>query len=159
VGTRNHLVLTTLDHVQGRAYAYSVRSNGDWTATRLPVPENHTVDLMTVNRSDDQFFLRLSGILTPSSLVLGDAAVGSLKEAKRLPAQFDASNLAVEQLEAISKDGTRVPYFMARPKDMKYDGQNPTMLTAYGGFQVSNGTRAREEVCRADGGVPQAVSL
>jgi prolyl oligopeptidase len=136
--TQNHLVLTTLDHVQGRAYSYFVRSNGEWTATRLPVPENQTVDLITANRTDDQFFLRLTGILTPSSLLLGDAAVGSLKEVKRLPAQFDASNLMVEQLEAISKDGTHVPYFVARPKNMEYDGQNPTMLTAYGGFQISN---------------------
>ena len=136
--TKNHLVLTTLDHVQGRAYTYSVGADGAWTATRLPIPENQTVELVTMNRTDDKFFIELTGILTPSSLLLGDAATGSLKEARSLPPQFDASNLTVEQLEAISKDGTHVPYFVARPKNMKYDGQNPTMLSAYGGFQISN---------------------
>ena len=44
----------------------------------------------------------------------------------------------VEQLEAKSKDGTMVPYFVVRRKDLKYNGTNPTLLTAYGGFQVAN---------------------
>jgi prolyl oligopeptidase len=135
--TKNHLLLTTLEHVQGRAYAYTVGSGGEWTRKRLNVPDNQTVDIVTTNRSDDQFFLRLTGFLTPSSLLLGDAAAGSLKEAKTLPPQFDAANLIVEQLEATSKDGTRVPYFVVRRKDLKYDGNNPTLLEAYGGFQVS----------------------
>jgi len=136
--TKNHLVLTTLEHVQGRAYVYSVSPNGQWSSKKLDVPDNQSVDFITANRSDDQFFLRFTGIITPSSLHLGDAALGSLKEAKSLPPQFDASGLIVEQLEATSKDGTHVPYFVARRKDIQYDGENPTLLTAYGGFQVSN---------------------
>jgi len=60
-----------------------------------------------------------------------------LKEAKTLPPKFDASGMVVEQLQAVSKDGTKVPYFVVRRKDMKYDSANPTLLTAYGGFQVS----------------------
>ena len=135
--TKNHLVLTTLEHVQGRAYTYKVGSNGEWTRKRLDVPDNHTVDIVTTNRSDDQFFFQLTGFLTPSSLLLGDAAAGSLKEAKTLPPQFDATNLIVEQLEAASKDGTQVPYFVVRRKDLKCDGNNPTLLEAYGGFQIS----------------------
>ena len=136
--TKNHLVLTTLEHVQGRAYAYTVGRDGQWSRKKLDVPDNQSVDLITANQSDDQFFLRITGILTPSSLHWGDAAVGSLNEAKSLPPQFDAANLVVEQLEAVSKDGTHVPYFVARRKDIEYDGENPAMLTAYGGFQVSN---------------------
>jgi prolyl oligopeptidase len=135
--TKNRLLLTTLEHVQGRAYAYTVGSGGEWTRKRFDVPDNQTVDIVTTNRSDDQFFLRLTGFLTPSSLLLGDAAAGSLKEAKTLPPQFDATNLVVEQLEATSKDGTKVPYFVVRRKDLKYDSNNPTLLEAYGGFQVS----------------------
>jgi len=56
---------------------------------------------------------------------------------KTLPAKFDAARLTVEQLEATSKDGTRIPYFVVRPVDLKPDGSTPTILTAYGGFQVS----------------------
>jgi prolyl oligopeptidase len=43
----------------------------------------------------------------------------------------------VEQFEATSTDGTRIPYFVVRPKDVTYDGPAPTLLYAYGGFQVS----------------------
>jgi dipeptidyl aminopeptidase/acylaminoacyl peptidase len=49
----------------------------------------------------------------------------------------DASGMVTEQLEAVSKDGTKVPYFIVRRKDIKYDGANPTLLTAYGGFLSS----------------------
>ena len=37
----------------------------------------------------------------------------------------------------MSKDGTRIPYWVVRPKDLKFDGSAPTLLTAYGGFQIS----------------------
>jgi prolyl oligopeptidase len=136
--TRNHLVLTTLEHVQGRAYIYTRNAAGAWTRTKLDLPANQTVDIVPANGSDDRFFLRIQGFLTPSSLLLGDPATSSLNTAKSLPAQFDASQEMVEQLEATSKDGTKVPYFVVHRKDMKYSGANPTLLTAYGGFQVSN---------------------
>jgi prolyl oligopeptidase len=135
--TRNHLLLTTLEHVQGRAYEYTFGKDGKWTRKRLPVPDNETVGIVSTNTSDDQFFLSLTGFLTPSSLELGNAATGTLKVVKTLPAQFDASNLTVEQLEATSKDGTKVPYFIVHRKDIRYDGSNPVLLDAYGGFQIS----------------------
>ncbi|MDB5493637.1 MAG: prolyl oligopeptidase, partial [Phenylobacterium sp.] len=56
---------------------------------------------------------------------------------KSLPARFDASKDVVEQFWATSKDGTKVPYFVVRPKGLKLDGTAPTLLYAYGGFQVS----------------------
>jgi prolyl oligopeptidase len=135
--TKNHLLLTTLDNVQGRAYIYTLGEDGSWTHTRLPVPDNLTMDVVTASEFDDKLFISLEGFLTPSQLLLGDAATGTLKLAKTLPAQFDASKDVVEQLEAKSKDGTMIPYFVVRPKEMKYDGSNPTLLNAYGGFQDS----------------------
>jgi prolyl oligopeptidase len=136
--TRDHLVLTSLEHVQGRAYIYSRSAKGEWTRKKLDVPDNQAVDIISANGADDRFFLEVQGFLTPSSLLLGDPATQTLKEAKSLPPQFDASQDVVEQLEARSKDGTMVPYFVVRRKDLHYDGTNPTLLTAYGGFQVAN---------------------
>jgi len=135
--TKNHLILTTLDHVQGRAYIYTRDAKKSWTQKKLDIPDNLSVDIATTDNSTDQFFLETTGFLTPSSLLLGDAAAASLKPAKTLPTQFDASNLVVEQLQATSKDGTKVPYFVVRHKDIKYDGSNPTLMGAYGGFQLS----------------------
>jgi prolyl oligopeptidase len=135
--SKNHLILTMLENVQGRVSIYSPGAKGAWTRKKLEVPDNRTVSIVSVNWSDNRFFLSLTGFLTPSSLWLGDAGAGTLKEAKTLPPQFDASALLVEQLTAVSKDGTKVPYFVVRRKDLRYDGSNPTLLNAYGGFQVS----------------------
>lgn len=139
--TRNHLIVVTLDNVQGRVYSCAPGVSGAWKRNKLALPDNRAVSVVSTNWSDNQFFLSLTGFLTPSSLWLGDAGAGTLKEAKALPAQFDASGDVVEQLTAVSKDGTRVPYFIVRRKDLRYDGSNPTLLNAYGGFQVSSTPR------------------
>ena len=135
--TRGHLLLTTLEHVRGRAYVYTRSAKGDWTAKKLDLPDNQTVKIVSANGADDRFFLQVQGFLTPNSLLLGDPATHSLKEAKSLPERFDASQDVVEQLEAKSKDGTMIPYFVVHRKDLQYDGTNPTLMTAYGGFQVA----------------------
>ena len=54
---------------------------------------------------------------------------------KSAPARFNAANLTIEQFEATSKDGTKIPYFVTRPKMMK--GPAPTILYGYGGFDLS----------------------
>ena len=138
--TRNHLILTTLENVQGRAYILTLAKKGledSWTRSKLPIPNNEAIYVNTTNTSDDQFFLTQMGFLTPSTLILGDAATDALKTVKTLPAEFDASNDVVEQLAATSRDGTKVPYFLVHREDLKYSGANPTLLEAYGGFQIS----------------------
>ena len=135
--TGNHLIMTTLANVQGRAYVYT-HAAGKWSAKRLPVPDNVSVGIVSASRIDNHFFISLTGFLTPPSLWLGDAGAGSLTKAKEQKPLFDASRDVVEQMFATSKDGTRVPYFIVHRKDMAYDGNNPTLLTAYGGFLVSS---------------------
>ena len=53
---------------------------------------------------------------TPTSLWAADAATGKAEKIKSLPARFDASTHLVEQFWATSSDGTRIPYFVVRPK-------------------------------------------
>jgi prolyl oligopeptidase len=112
--TKNRLLLTTLENVQGRVYTYNLDTNGTWTRKKLDVPDNQAVSIESANWSDDRFFLSLQGFLTPPSLSLGDAAAGTLKQVKTTPARFDASADVVEQLVAVSKDGTKVPDFVVR---------------------------------------------
>ena len=138
ITTKNHLILASLEHVQQRAYVYAVGSDGGWTRKRLPVPDNLTIKSVAASRTDDLFFLGLEGFLTPPALWLGDAASGSFAAAKSQKPQFNANDDVVVQLEATSRDGTKVPYFVVHRKDMGWDGENPTLLTAYGGFEVAN---------------------
>ncbi len=78
--TRDHLVLTTLEHVQGRAYVYRPGPGRQWTRSRLDLPDNQTVDILPANGDDDQFFLEAQGFLTPPSLLLGNPASNSLQQ-------------------------------------------------------------------------------
>jgi len=135
--TRDRLLLWTLDNVRGRVFAYKPTATG-FSRTRLALPDNASVRVTATDDNSDHAFIGVSSFLTPSSLWLADAAGGALKEVKALPAKFDASRDVVEQLEATSKDGTKVPYFVVHRRDIKYDGSSPTLMTAYGGFQVSS---------------------
>ncbi len=134
--TRGRLLITTLENVQGRAYIYTPGARG-WTKSRIALPENVAIDVVSTDDANDNFFLSVTGFLTPTSLWMGNAATGKVSQAKSQPPLFDASQDVVEQLTARSKDGTSVPYFVVRRKAMKYDGSNATLLTAYGGFEVS----------------------
>ncbi len=133
--TKSAVIAAVYDNVRGRAYSFTPGSGG-WQATRLALPDNASVDLITSDpRSDDAFF-SVASYLTPTTLWQADGT--RVAQVKAVPAKFDASNLVTEQFEAASKDGTKIPYFVTHRKGVKLDGTTPTILTAYGGFQVSN---------------------
>jgi prolyl oligopeptidase len=135
--TRRQLLVTVLDNVKGRAYAYTPEAGGKWSRRQLSLPDNASIRIVDADLHSERAFLTVDGFLTPTTLWLADLGSGALATIKTLPARFDASQDVVEQFEATSKDGTRVPYFVVHPIDMKLDGNTPTILTAYGGFLVS----------------------
>lgn len=132
--TRNRLVVALFENVRGAVYVYDP---SDWSRTRLDLPENVTVGVGSASDMDDRVFVSVAGYLNPQSLWLFDAATGEGEVIKSLPAKFNADGLEVRQFEAVSADGTRIPYFVVGRSDMPMDGSNPTLLYGYGGFQVS----------------------
>ena len=134
--TRNRLVVALYDNVKGGVLSLRHDATG-WTSTKLDLPADVSVGIASASDRDDRLILQVAGFLTPSTQLLADAASGSRETLRTLPARFDASKQVVEQHWAASKDGTKVPYFLVRAKDMKLDGRTPTLLYAYGGFQVS----------------------
>ena len=137
-GTRHHLLVTTLDNVRSRVAIHTFR-DGRWHSEPLPgVPESGTASATPVDEIDsDDYFLVTSSPIEPSTLLLGSAATADRQPEplKRSPAFFDSSGIRVEQREAVSKDGTRVPYFhIAKPRAA--DGTTPTVLYGYGGFEI-----------------------
>ena len=135
--TRDHLLIDTLSNVQGRAAVYAPKPGGGWTTTRLALPDNLSVGFGSTEEKGNRAFVGTDGFLTPSTVYLADTTTGRLEPVKTLPPKFDASRDVVEQLEATSSDGTKIPYFVVHRKDIAYDGTTPTLMTAYGGFQVS----------------------
>jgi prolyl oligopeptidase len=135
--TKSQLIVTAYRNVRGRASIFTPVAGGRWTKRDLALADNSSIAVVDANLDDDEAFLRVTGYLTPPTLLLVDAAAATSSVVKTAPAQFDASSDVVEQFEASSPDGTRIPYFIVHPIQMKDDGTNPTILYAYGGFAVS----------------------
>jgi len=134
--TRDRLLVVLYEDVKGGVLSFAHGADG-WTSRRLDLPKDSSVDVTATSDRDDKLMISVSGFLDPTSLLLADGASGATETLKILPARFDASNDVVEQFWATSKDGTKVPYFVVRPKGLRFDGTAPTLLHAYGGFQVS----------------------
>jgi prolyl oligopeptidase len=135
--SKDVLLVDILDNVRGRTLLYKPGPNGGWTRSMLKLPDNASVGIVDASADDDKALISVTSFLTPPSLWLADAATGAVRQIKAQPPKFDASNLVAEQYEATSSDGTRVPYFLIHRRDIRLDGNNPTLLYAYGGFEVS----------------------
>ncbi len=134
----DRIVASIYDNVRGRAAVFSDKGEfGGWSETALPSPENSAIHLGSFSRESRRLFYTFEGFLTPSTLSLANVDAFKADVVKRAPERFDASKHVVEQFEAISKDGTKIPYFVVHPKDKPGDGATPTMMFGYGGFQVS----------------------
>lgn len=132
--TRDHVLVTALNHVRSEVYAFS-RSEQGWIRSQIPVPELMSIQLWAEDASNsDAAFMMVTGFLTPNTLyrLLPD---GTQQPLKANPMHFDPAGLQVEQHFATSKDGTRIPYFQVASSSLKLDGQNPTLLYGYGGFE------------------------
>jgi prolyl oligopeptidase len=135
--TKGTLLVSILDNVRGRTLVFAPGPKGTWTRSALDLPDNSSIGIADVNHTDNRALITVTSFLTPPSLWLADAAKGTAGEIMRQPEKFDASNIVAEQREAVSTDGTRIPYFLVHRRDMKLDGSNPTLLGAYGGFEIS----------------------
>jgi prolyl oligopeptidase len=134
--TRTRLGVVLYDNVKATLLSFRHGPKG-WTSQAIDLPKDSTIGMASTSDTDDILIANVTSFLTPSSQWIADGATGKAQMLKTMPARFDASRDAVEQFWATSKDGTKIPYWVVRPKDLKLDGTAPTLLTAYGGFQVS----------------------
>ncbi len=134
---KNVVILDQLDNLRSQIVLASLNAQGEWTKESLKTPVYDSVNASPVDeQTSDEYWLAQSGFLTPQTL-----AIGSGKHPatilKKQPQLFDGKGLEVQQHFAISKDGTRVPYYQVSRKEIPMDGSNPTLLYGYGGFEVS----------------------
>lgn len=135
--TDHRVVVSLYDNVRGRVISLEDRGAAGIKATTLPVIDNAAVGLGSHSDEGDLVFYTVEGFLDPTQLKLADATGTTAQTVKALPAQFETKDLVVEQKSATSKDGTAIPYFVVHKKAWKLDGTNPTLLHAYGGFNLS----------------------
>ncbi|MHA7819449.1 MAG: prolyl oligopeptidase family serine peptidase [Erythrobacter sp.] len=132
--TANSLYVGMLDNVIGKVLKFDYE-DGAWTSEQVSLPDNATVGIAASSTDSDEIMYTVTGFLQPTTLYYSD---GSSDPAvlKTSPARFDAAGMEVEQHEATSADGTRIPYFIVKPAGMGMDGKTAVLMSGYGGFQV-----------------------
>jgi len=103
----------------------------------LQLAELGTLALGSAKQSDQAIFYSFTSFLTPPSIFRYDIATGESKLFRQPKVDFSPDDYLTEQVFYNSNDGTRVPMFITRRKDLELNGENPTYLYAYGGFDIS----------------------
>jgi prolyl oligopeptidase len=88
-------------------------------------------------RKDKETFYAYTSFTAPTTVYRYDPATGKSTVFKQPKVDFDPTKYETTQVFYKSKDGTRVPMFLTYKKGLKLDGQNPVLLYAYGGFDIS----------------------
>ncbi|MBY0281700.1 MAG: prolyl oligopeptidase family serine peptidase [Alphaproteobacteria bacterium] len=153
--TNNTVFLSIFKNINSKLYTFTLEQ-GKWTKLQ-PVTlanENALIGL-AADPQEHEALMTFQNMLTPPSVYIW----GQEKEFKQIRKpihEFDSQNYVAEQRFAKSFDGQKIPYFIAYKKGLKLDGKNPTILTAYGGFQQINFpyySRLINEVWLQKGGV------
>ena len=135
--TATRLILTLLVDVASTLVVLDPATG--WARSALAgVPALSTVQVIDTDPDvSDEFWLHSTGFATPSTVLRGVLGSVDPEVIRSSPAFFDASRFDVQQHWAVSDDGTRVPYFQVAARELVLDGSHPTLLSGYGGFQVS----------------------
>ena len=133
--TENTVLVRILDNVVGQLLRFTHTEDG-WQQARLGVPDLGTLSVVTSDDRSDRFFYNYTGFLTPSRLYEADATADSHQPIRTEPQWFDSEGMEVVQHHATSADGERIPYFVIKPRGFEANGKNPTLIGAYGGFEV-----------------------
>jgi prolyl oligopeptidase len=120
-------------NVTGAVHRFTPTATGTWRELTLPLPDGGSAGIISANETGPEALFSFESYLIPPTLFADDGA-GTPKPIRALPARFDAAGLETQQFEAVSKDGTTIPYFLVGPRG---GGPRPTVLYGYGGFEVS----------------------
>ena len=130
---RDKLYAAITNNVTGAVHAFTSNGKG-WSDKVLALPGAGSADIVSTNDDGPEAMFSFQNYLTPTTLYF-DAGNDAPLAIKSLPARFDASGMVTEQFEATSKDGTKIPYFVTRPRNLA--GPAPAVLYGYGGFEIS----------------------
>ena len=124
-----------MKNVSGQLFS-ARRSATGWVRRSHAVPAFGAVRLLSGEVAPSSVLVKTEALLSPPAVTVRSDHAATLSVAQA-PAAFDARASRTEQRFATSRDGTRVPYYIVRRKDHRFDGRAAALLTAYGGFGIS----------------------
>lgn len=134
--TKDYVVLNIMKDVTNHLEVYDIRNKFQYIDTLATEEKYAHISLSAVEKFNNEIFMTVESFIHPPTLYLVDLYAGTKKILKKTLSQIDSSNYLVEQNFAVSKDGTRVPYFLIKQKN-SIQAKNPTLMEGYGGFEVS----------------------
>ena len=124
--------------IQTNAYEKARIHALDGTVERdVPLPGIGTVGGFSGRRAHQEGFFAFTSYTTPTTTYRYDFRAGQASVFRQPTVAFDPASYATEQVWYASKDGTKVPMFVTARKGLERNGQNPTLLYGYGGFNIS----------------------
>jgi len=127
------LVLYTVD-ASSRLRLYEASGK---LAREIPLPTLGSVSEVSGRWESNDVFFGFESYAVPQSVYHLDLAKGTVNTWAKPSVAIDAAEFVTEQVHYASKDGTQVPMFLVHRKKLARDGERPTLLTGYGGFNVS----------------------
>ncbi len=127
------LFVTYFKDVTNRTYVYLPEGKME-REVKLPALGN--VSGFSGERADKFVFYTFTSFTFPPTIYKYDIASGATSVFRKPEVKFNPLDFVTEQVFYSSKDGTKVPMFIVYKKDLKRNGKNPTMLYAYGGFNI-----------------------
>lgn len=103
----------------------------------VKLPGIGTASGFSCDKEDKTLFYSFTSFTYPTTIFEYDLKTGQSKLYRSSEAKFNPDNFETKQVFYTSKDGTKVPMFITHKKGLKMDGNNPTLLYAYGGFNIS----------------------
>jgi prolyl oligopeptidase len=127
----------------------------------IPLPSLGSVSGLSGRWDSSEAFFSFTSFHIPPTIYRYDVATGKQTVWAELKVPIDSAKYEVKQIWYASKDGTRVPMFLAHAKSLKLDGTNPVLLSGYGGFNISQspGYSAFVAAWMANGGVFAVANL
>jgi prolyl oligopeptidase len=127
----------------------------------VPVPTLGSISGLGGRWKSNEAFYVFNSYHIPPTIYRYDVATGkqSVWFASKVP--IESTKYEVKQVWYTSKDGTKIPMFLAHAKGLKLDGSNPVLLTGYGGFNLSQtpGFSSFSAAWMANGGVYAVANL
>ena len=132
--TSDYIIVQDRKDVLSRLTAYDLNGKNP---KLLELPELGNVSSMSYHKESNSVFVNLSTFTSSTKLYKFDGKTLKWEYVYQDKSPINTDNITSKQVFFTSKDGTRVPMFIIHRKDIKLDGNNPTLIYGYGGFNVS----------------------
>lgn len=131
---KDHIVVKYIDDVKSKVVIFDY--NGK-KVEEVILPDKGLAYHFQGNEKSEEFTFHFTSFTYPVSIFSFDTKNKKLKKLKQSESKINPEDFTTEQVFYKSKDGTEIPMFIIKKKGLELNGKNPTLLYAYGGFNIS----------------------